>query len=106
EHGRGTRKSFDSTIHHLIEDLDVWREYEHVPVIRTMVENGQYLSCLPYLDVERYIDNGQLVALNVPELSMERTLSFIWRSDMVENPLIECIKREGLRMMKGKPSVL
>jgi len=106
EHGSGTRKTFDSSIHHLIEDLDVWREYEHVPVIRTMVENGQYLSCLPYLDVERYIDNGQLVALNVPELSMERTLSFIWRSDMVENPLIECIKREGLRMMKGKPSVL
>ncbi|UUM32579.1 LysR substrate-binding domain-containing protein [Vibrio japonicus] len=106
EHGSGTRKTFDSSIHHLIEDLDVWREYEHVPVIRTMVENGQYLSCLPYLDVERFIDNGQLVALNVPELSMERTLSFIWRADMVENPLIECIKREGLRMMKGKPSVL
>ncbi len=106
EHGSGTRKIFDSSIHHLIEDLDVWREYEHVPVIRTMVENGQYLSCLPYLDVERFIDNGQLVALNVPELNMERTLSFIWRADMVENPLIECIKREGLRMMKGKPSVL
>ncbi|MBE8569083.1 LysR family transcriptional regulator, partial [Vibrio sp. OPT46] len=47
-----------------------------------------------------------LVALNVPELKMERTLSFIWRSDMAENPLVDCIKREGLRMMKGKPSVL
>ena len=106
EHGSGTRKIFDSSIHHLIEDLDVWREYEHVPVLRSMVEHGQYLTCLPYLDVERFIENGQLVALNVPELSMERTLSFIWRADMVENPLVECIKREGLRMMKGKPSVL
>jgi DNA-binding transcriptional LysR family regulator len=106
EHGSGTRKIFDSSIHHLIEDLDVWREYEHVPVIRSMVANGQYLTCLPYLDVERFIDSGQLVALNVPDLNMERTLSFIWRADMVENPLIECIKREGLRMMKGKPTVL
>lgn len=106
EHGSGTRKIFDSSIHHLIEDLDVWREYEHVPVLRSMVENGQYLTCLPYLDVERFIDSGQLVALNVPELTMERTLSFIWRADMVENPLVECIKREGARMMKGKPSVL
>ncbi|EOX4126381.1 LysR family transcriptional regulator, partial [Vibrio cholerae] len=49
---------------------------------------------------------GLLVALNVPELNMERTLSFIWRADMEENPLAECIKREGLRMMKGKPSIL
>ncbi|MDW1998668.1 LysR family transcriptional regulator, partial [Vibrio sp. 299] len=39
-------------------------------------------------------------------LKMERTLSFIWRADMAENPLVDCIKREGLRMMKGKPSVL
>ncbi|MEZ8386801.1 LysR family transcriptional regulator, partial [Vibrio splendidus] len=28
------------------------------------------------------------------------------RADMSENPLAECIKREGKRMMKGKPSVL
>lgn len=106
EHGSGTRKIFDSSIHHLIEDLNVWREYEHVPLLRSMVANGQYLTCLPYLDVERFIESGQLVALKVPDLNMERTLSFIWRADMVENPLVECIKREGLRMMKGKPSIL
>lgn len=105
EHGSGTRMIFDSSIHHLLEGLDVWREYEHVPVLRSMVENGQYLTCLPYLDVERFIESGQLVALNVPELNMERTLSFVWRADMIENPLVECIKREGARMMKGKPSV-
>jgi DNA-binding transcriptional LysR family regulator len=106
EIGSGTRKIFDSSIHHLIADLDVWREYEHVPVLRNMVENGPYVSCLPYLDVEKHIESGQLVALNVPELKMERTLSFIWRADMAENPLADCIKREGERMMKGKPSVL
>ncbi|MBU5693696.1 MULTISPECIES: LysR substrate-binding domain-containing protein, partial [Gammaproteobacteria] len=76
------------------------------PVLRTLVANGPYLTCLPYLDVERFIESGLLVALNVPELNMERTLSFIWRADMEENPLAECIKREGLRMMKGKPSIL
>ncbi len=36
EHGSGTRKVFDSSIHHLIGDLDVWREYEHVPVLRSL----------------------------------------------------------------------
>ncbi|WP_373953363.1 LysR substrate-binding domain-containing protein [Vibrio pomeroyi] len=106
EHGSGTRKVFDSSIHHLIGDLDVWREYEHVPVLRSLVANGPYLTCLPYLDVEQFVESGQLVTLNVPELEMERTLSFIWRADMAENPLAECIKREGKRMMKGKRSVL
>lgn len=106
EIGSGTRNIFDSAIHPFISDLDVWREYEHVPVIRTMVENSSYLTCLPYLDVEKHIQNGQLVALNVPELKMERTLSFIWRADMAENPIAECIMSEGQRMMMGRPSIL
>ncbi len=105
ERGSGTRKTFDSSIHRFIEDLDVWREYQHVAVLRALVENGPYLTCLPFLDVEQHIANGQLVALNVPELSMERTLSFIWRADMAENPLVECIKREGLRMIKSRPLI-
>lgn len=105
EAGSGTRKFFDSSIHNFVDGLRVWREYEHIPVIRTMVENGPYVTCLPYLDVEEYIKNGTLVALNVPELKMERTLSFVWRADMKDNPLVDCIKREGVRMMKGKPRV-
>ncbi|USD66750.1 LysR substrate-binding domain-containing protein [Vibrio sp. SCSIO 43136] len=106
EHGSGTRNIFDSSIHNLISDLDVWREYEHVPVLRAMVANGPYLTCLPFLDVERAIESGELVELNVPELKMDRTLSFVWRADMVENPLVDCVKREGLRMMKGRSSEL
>lgn len=100
EHGAGTRTIFDSAIHDKIPDLDVWREYEYVPVLRTLVANGQYLSCLPYLDVVKYIERGELVALNVPELNMERTLSFIWRSSMDQNPISSCIRREGIRMIK------
>ncbi|WP_407331163.1 LysR substrate-binding domain-containing protein [Enterovibrio sp. 27052020O] len=106
EQGSGTRTAFESAICHHIPDLDVWREYEHVPVIRSLVSNGPYLTCLPYLDVERYIENGKLVALNVPELDISRSLSFVWRADMAENPLVDCFKREGIRMMKRHPMVM
>ncbi|KXF81220.1 LysR substrate-binding domain-containing protein [Enterovibrio coralii] len=106
EHGSGTRTAFESAIYDHIADLDVWREYEHIPVIRRMVANGPYLTCLPYLDVERYIEAGKLVALNVPELNIARSLSFVWRADMAENPLVDCIKREGIRMMKRHPMVM
>lgn len=102
ESGAGTRTIFESAIHDKIADLDVWREYEHVPVLRTLVAEGQYLTCLPYLDVIKFIERGELVALNVPELNMERTLSFIWRASMEHNPLIDCIKKEGIRMIKSQ----
>lgn len=105
EQGSGTRNVFDSSIHRFVSKLDVWREYDHVPLLRSLVENGEYLTCLPYLDVERSIEAGSLVELNVPELKMERTLSFIWRADMAENPLIDCFIREGARMMKGRSRV-
>ncbi len=100
EQGAGTRKIFDSAMHGVIEDLDVYREYEQVPVLRSLVSGGQYLSCLPYLDVVKFVERGELVTLNVPELNMQRTLSFIWRSDSVENPLRDCIRREAKRMIK------
>ncbi|ODP99636.1 MULTISPECIES: LysR substrate-binding domain-containing protein [Salinivibrio] len=102
EPGAGTRHSFDSAIHGVIEDLDVRREYEQVPVLRTLVANSSYLSCLPYLDVEKWIERDELVALNVPELNMRRTLSFIWRADAAANPLRDCIIREATRMTKAR----
>lgn len=105
EAGSGTRKFFDSSIHNFIDNLKVWREYEHIPVLKEMVAAGPYITCLPYLDVEKNIESGELVALKVPELKMERTLSFVWRADMTDNPLVDCIKKEGARMMKGRPSI-
>lgn len=102
EHSSGTRNIFEIAIHDKISDLDVWREYEHVPVLRTLVSEGQYLSCLPYLDVVQYIERGELVALNVPKLNMKRTLSFIWRADRSQNPVVDCIKKEGIRMVKSQ----
>ena len=51
---------FDSSIHQ-VEDLDVWREQTRAGI--ACMRHGQYLTCLPYLDVERFIESGQLVAL-------------------------------------------
>ncbi|GAA5217311.1 LysR substrate-binding domain-containing protein [Corallincola platygyrae] len=100
EPGAGTRRIFNSAIHGLIDNLDVWREYEHVPILKNMVVNGAYLSCLPYLDVVKAIERKKLVALNVPELNMARTLSFIWRKDAGENSLRECILSEAKWLAK------
>ncbi|WP_417347826.1 LysR substrate-binding domain-containing protein [Ferrimonas sp.] len=104
EQGAGTRRIFDSAIHGLVSELDVWREYEHVPVLRTMVTKGYYLSCLPYLDVAAQLESGELVALEVPGLDMTRTLSFVWRADSADNPVRECIRHEAKQLLSRLPS--
>ncbi|TAA44990.1 LysR family transcriptional regulator [Corallincola spongiicola] len=100
EPGAGTRRIFDSAIHGLIDNLDVWREYEHVPILKSMVKNGAYLSCLPYLDVAKAIELKEIACLNVPELNMARTLSFIWRKDGGDNSLRDCIMSEAKWLAK------
>ncbi|MFO6422806.1 LysR substrate-binding domain-containing protein [Motilimonas sp. KMU-193] len=102
EQGAGTRRIFDGAVHGLIENINVWKEYEHVPVIKALVKNGNYLGCVPYLDVEQDVANGNLVVLNTPQLNMKRSLSFIWRNDAGENPLRDCFLAEARRLVKRR----
>lgn len=102
EHGAGTRRIFESVVHGLIEQLDVWKEYESVGVIKELVKNGVYLGCLPFLDVKAEVERGELVILNTPELNMHRTLSFVWLEDLGQNPLKECVMTEAKRLVRNQ----
>ncbi|PKF63557.1 LysR family transcriptional regulator [Psychromonas sp. psych-6C06] len=100
EQGAGTRRIFDGAVHGLIENVDVYKEYQSVGVIKELVKNGTYLGCLPYLDVVSEVKKGTLVILPTPELNMSRSLAFIWRKDAGENPLRECIIAEAKRLIR------
>ncbi len=100
EHGSGIRAIFESAIHGHIDDLDVWREYEQVNVITSLVASSSYLTCLPRFDVEELIAQKELTELNVPTLNMERPMSFIWRADAFDNPLRTCVIQEAKRVAK------
>ncbi|GLS89979.1 LysR family transcriptional regulator [Psychromonas marina] len=101
EQGSGTRHIFDGAVHGLIENIDVYKEYESVSVIKALVKNGIYLGCLPYLDVEQDVKNGSLVILPTPDLNMTRNLALIWRKDVGENPLRSCIIAEAKRLVNN-----
>ncbi|TXR54906.1 LysR family transcriptional regulator [Reinekea thalattae] len=102
ESGAGTRRIFNSAIHGLIDHIDVWKEFEQVGILKAMAEKGPYLTCLPYLDVEPEVVEGKLVILSTPQLNMERSLSFIWRNDEIDNPLRDCVLSEAHRMAKKR----
>ncbi|HEY7864895.1 MAG TPA: LysR substrate-binding domain-containing protein [Psychromonas sp.] len=99
EHGSGTRHIFDAAVHGQIENINVWKEYDSVPVIKALVRDGFYLGCLPFLDVIKEVEEGALVILPTPELNMKRSLSFVWRKDSGENPLRDCIIAEARRLV-------
>ena len=102
EQGSGTRRIFDGAVHGLIENVNVWKEYEHIPVLKALVKNGTYLGCMPYLDVEKDVADGHLVVLNTPQLNMKPSLSFIWRNDAGENPLRDCFLAAAKRLVKRR----
>ena len=47
EQGDGTRRIFEGAIHGIIGKLNVWKEYEQVSVLKSLVKHGQYISSLP-----------------------------------------------------------
>ncbi|PVZ65498.1 LysR substrate-binding domain-containing protein [Pelagibaculum spongiae] len=100
EHGAGTREIFDTAIHGLIDRLDVRHEYEQVSILQALVEDGPYISCLPYFDVASKVAEGRLTCLSVPELDMRRRLSFVWRSDSPDHPIRECLMLEAKRLQR------
>jgi DNA-binding transcriptional LysR family regulator len=104
EQGAGTRRIFDAAIHGNLDRLNVWREYEQVTVLKTLVKNGPYLSALPYLDVEKDVAANQLIILPTPKLNMKRQLSFIWRCDSGESPLRDCVIAEARRLARHRHS--
>ena len=86
ERGAGTREIFDISIHEHITQLKVHREYDHVGVIMALVSQGNYLTCLSRRSVAQLVERGELAILSVPELSMKRDFSFIWRKQDVTSP--------------------
>lgn len=99
EVGSGTRRIFDGAVHGLLDNINVWKVYESVPVLKTMVKNGFYLGCLPYLDVAKEVENGLLQILSTPQLDMRRSLSFVWCKDAGDNPLRDCVLAEASRLV-------
>ena len=104
EKGAGTREIFDGAFHCHGEKLNVWKEYEQVNVLKHLVQHGSYLSALPYLDVEKELQSGDLIALPTPDLDMHRKLSFIWRTDSGACPLRDGILSQARRLARIRQS--
>ena len=53
-------------------------ELEHTEAVKRAVESGLGLGCLSRLALRDAFRRGSLVALETPELDLQRRFSFIW----------------------------
>jgi len=61
--------------------LNIWVELPSLEAIKKLVEKGVGIALVPGLTAEREIANGQLAAVGVKEMKLERKLNIIYRKN-------------------------
>lgn len=88
EPGSGTREVFTMASRELLPDLDVALELGDSEAVKRAVQTGVGLGCLSRLAVANELRHGELVALDVPALDLQRTLFALVPAGFVPSPLL------------------
>ena len=99
ERGSGTRDTFINAIYPHLGELDIWREFTHVPTIMALLAQSDYVGCLPERVIRGQVQAGQLKVLNVQGLSIIRQFHFIWRKGAGSDPLRDCVIEQAMSLV-------
>jgi DNA-binding transcriptional LysR family regulator len=98
EKGSGTRDVFERAIQSHAESIDIFLTFGHTEAVKQAVMAGLGVGCLSLYTVSREIERGNMIHLEVPEFSLERTLRIINREgshvSRLCNGFCEFLKRE------------
>jgi DNA-binding transcriptional LysR family regulator len=78
EPGSGTRETLDQALRHQHSPLKVRLELEHTEAIKRAVEFGLGIGCISRLALREAFRRGSLVAIQTPELDLQRHFHFLW----------------------------
>ena len=93
EPGSGTREIFTMATWGKLDQLVVRLELGNSEAIKQAVRTGLGLSCLSESVIAEELAQGQLVALNVPELDLKRQLSVLKRREQQDSRLMAALVR-------------
>ena len=77
ESGSGTRNIVDQLLLSKLTRCNILMEFNNSQAIKHAVMHGMGISCLSYLTIEEQLKNGSLIALNIAEFELSRTLYLI-----------------------------
>ena len=88
ESGSGTRSVFLETI--APETVDIYMEFDHTETIKKFLKlSPNYISCLPRISVEKELEDGSLVELNIRGHKFERDFLLIMRKEKKASMLVD-----------------
>jgi len=72
ETGSGTRAIFEHVFREYLSSLSIMAELDHLPTIKALVKGGECLACLSEITVKRELASGELVAVDIRDMALER----------------------------------
>ena len=78
EKGSGTRETFDRVFGKNQKNMTIRLELEHTEAIKRAVESGIGIGCISRLALKDEFKRGNLVALDVKNIKLDRYFYFLW----------------------------
>lgn len=72
ETGSGTRAIFEHVFREYLPSFTIMAELDHLPTIKALVTGGDCLACLSEITVKRELARGELVAVDIRDMALER----------------------------------
>jgi DNA-binding transcriptional LysR family regulator len=93
EPGSGTREIFTLATRQHLPELKVKLELGNSEAIKQAVKGGLGLGCLSNLAIASEISHGELVALPIADLNLERQLYIIERENQLDSKLVSTFRQ-------------
>ncbi len=101
EKGSGTRETFDRAFQNHHAKLNIRLELEHTEAIKRAVESGLGIGCISRLALKDAFRRGSLVALDTPDIKLDRYFYFLWHKQKYQTAGIRHFLSLCLEMTAG-----
>lgn len=89
EEGSGTREVFLEYIKEKVENLHIFLELGHTESIKSILMNGECVTCISKISVENELKEGKLFKVPVKDFACKRDFLMIYHKDKYHSALFE-----------------
>jgi len=89
EEGSGTREVFLGYIKEKVDDLNIFLELGHTESIKSILMNGECLTCISSISVKSELEEGKLCKVPVQDFECKRDFLMIYHKDKYHSSLFE-----------------
>ncbi|MFK5975022.1 MAG: LysR family transcriptional regulator [Sulfurovum sp.] len=100
EQGSGTREVFLDYIKDSVDSLNIFLELGHTESIKSILANGEYLTCLSKISVDKELQDGSLTQIMIDDFECKRDFLMIYHKDKYHSALFKKFLNFSQKMMR------